>query len=110
VQALQSSYVQQPYFERFSRFRSGYQLAQSYGMKLDFMICLSILLAILFVGVVGAFLLYVPALNVFTAVTLLLGLGLMFALGILTGRRSRRQSPFTHRAAPIRTANLYVVR
>ena len=71
------------------------------GMKLDFIVCLGILLAILFVGIVGAFLLYVPVLTVLTVVTLLLGLGLMFALGILTGRRSRKLSPFSHRAMPI---------
>jgi len=64
-------------------------------MKLDLMICLSILLAVLFVGSVGVFLLYVPALTVITVVTLLLGLGLMFALGMLTGRRSRKLSIFT---------------
>lgn len=81
-------------------------------MKFDFIVCLGVLLAALFVGVVGAFLLYVPALTVFTVVTLLLGLGLMFALGMLTGRRSRRLSPFTHRAVPIRRIpnNLYIVR
>jgi hypothetical protein len=73
------------------------------GMKLDFMICLGILLAILFVGIVGAFLLYVPALTVITVVTLLLGLALMFALGLLTGRRSRKLSQFAHR-------NFYVTR
>jgi hypothetical protein len=70
-------------------------------MKLDFIICLGILLAILFVGIVGAFLLYVPALTVLTVATLVMGLGLMFALGILTGRRSRKLSPFSHRAMPI---------
>jgi hypothetical protein len=69
-------------------------------MKLDFIICLGILLAIVFVGMVGAFLLYVPALTVITVATLLIGLGLMFALGILTGRRSRKLSPFSHRAMP----------
>lgn len=71
-------------------------------MKLDFIICLGLLLAILFVGIIGAFLLYVPVLSVLTAATLLLGLALMFALGILTGRRSRKLSPFSHRAMPIR--------
>jgi hypothetical protein len=71
-------------------------------MKFDFIVCLGILLAVLFLGTVGAFLLYVPALTVFTVVTLLLGLGLMFALGILTGRRARKVSLFTHRAVPIR--------
>jgi Flp pilus assembly protein TadB len=62
-------------------------------MKLDFIICLGILLAIVFVGIVGAFLLYVPALTVLTVATLL--------IGILTGRRSRKLSPFSHRAMPI---------
>jgi hypothetical protein len=81
-------------------------------MKLDFIVCLGILLAVLFVGIVGAFFLYVPALTVFTVVTLVLGLGLMFALGMLTGRRSRKLSPFTHRAMPIRRLpnNIYIVR
>jgi len=71
-------------------------------MKFDFIVILGILLAGLFVGIVGAFLLYVPVLTVLTVVTLLLGLGLMFALGLLTGRRSRKISPFTHRAVTIR--------
>jgi hypothetical protein len=81
-------------------------------MKLDLMVCCGILLAVLFVGVVGAFLIYVPALTVLTVVTLLLGLGLMFALGILTGMRSRKLSLFTRRSTPIRRmpSNLYVVR
>jgi hypothetical protein len=67
-------------------------------MRLDFLVSLSILLALLFLGSVGAFLLYVPALTVFTVVTVLLGLGLMFALGLLTGSRWRKLSPFAHRA------------
>jgi hypothetical protein len=71
-------------------------------MKLDHMVCLGILLAILFVGIVGAFLLYVQTLNVIAVVTLVLGLALMFALGILTGRRARKISPFAHRALTIR--------
>ena len=71
-------------------------------MKLDFMVLLGILLAILFLGVVGAFFLYVPVLTLFTVVTLLLGLGLMFALGILTGRHGRGKYRSTHRAMPIR--------
>jgi len=81
-------------------------------MKLDFIVCLGILLAVFFIGIVGAFLLYVPALAVFTVVTLVLGLGLMFALGMLTGRRSRKLSPFTHRAMPIRRLpnNIFIVR
>jgi hypothetical protein len=71
-------------------------------MKLDHMVCLGVLLALVFVGIVGAFLLYVQTLNVIAVATLVLGLGLMFALGILTGRRARKTSPFTHRALPIR--------
>jgi len=57
------------------------------------MIFLSVLLAVLLASVIGAFLLYVPVLTVLTVVTLVLGLGLMFALGIMTGRRSRRRMP-----------------
>jgi len=71
-------------------------------MKLDLVICMGALLAALFLGIVGAFLLYVPVLTVLTVVTLLLGLGLMFALGIVTGRRARKLSHFSHRAMPIR--------
>jgi hypothetical protein len=71
-------------------------------MKLDLVICMGVLLAALFLGIVGAFLLYVPVLTVLTVVTLLLGLGLMFALGILTGRRARKLSHFSQRAMPIR--------
>ena len=59
-------------------------------MKLDFVVSLSFLLAILFIGAVGAFLLYVPALTVFTVVTMLVGLSLMFALGVMTGRHKPR--------------------
>lgn len=70
-------------------------------MKLDLMVSLGILLAVLFVGIVGLFLFYVQALTVISVVTLLLGLPLMFALGILTGRRARKISAFTHRAMPI---------
>jgi hypothetical protein len=81
--------------------RHGDPSARPIVMKLDFMVCLGTLLAILFVGIVGAFLLYVPALTVITVVTILLGLGLMFALGILTGRGWRKSSPFSHRAMPI---------
>jgi hypothetical protein len=80
----------------------GDQLARIFVMKLDFIVVLGILLAILFLGSIGAFFLYVPVLTVFSVVTLLLGLGLMFALGILTGRRARKISPFSHRAMPIR--------
>jgi hypothetical protein len=79
----------------------GDPVARRNGMKLDFMVFVGALLAILFLGTVGAFLLYVPALTVLTVVTLLLGLGFMFALGIMTGRGWRRSSPFPHRAVPI---------
>jgi hypothetical protein len=71
------------------------------AMKLDHMVCLGILLAVLFVGIVGAFLFYVQTLTVIAVVTLVLGLALMFALGMLTGRRVRKISPFTHRAMPM---------
>jgi hypothetical protein len=106
VQALQSS------FRENAVPHCGDALAHLNCMKLDLMICLGILLAILFIGVVGAFFLYVPALTVLTVVTLLLGLGLMFALGMMTGRRSRKLSPFTHRAMPIRrlSNDTYVTR
>jgi hypothetical protein len=98
VQALQRLFVKSACL----LFHYGWRLTcMPNGMKLDFIVCLGILLAILFVGIVGAFLLYVPVLTVLTVVTLLLGLGLMFALGILTGRRSRKLSPFSHRAMPI---------
>ena len=66
-------------------------------MRLHFVICLSILLAVLFVGMVGAFLLYVPALAVFATVTVLLGLSLMYVLGLITGTRWRRLSPHIDR-------------
>jgi hypothetical protein len=69
-------------------------------MRLDFTICLSILLAILFLGAAGAFFLYVPVLAIFTAVTLVLGLGLMFALGLIAGSRWRKL--FSHRVVPMR--------
>ena len=77
-------------------------------MKLDIMVCGGILLALLLVGVLGAFLLYVPALAVLTVVTLLVGLGLMFVLGMMTGLRSRKLSLFNQRVTPIR--RLHVVR
>ena len=67
-------------------------------MKLDITVFLSILLATLFIGTVGGFLLYVPALSIITVTTMLLGLGLMFALGLQTGRRLRKASRGSHRA------------
>ena len=80
------------------------------GMRLDFTICISILLAILFMGAAGAFFLYVPVLAIFTAVTLLLGLGLMFALGLIAGTRWRKSAAY--RIVPLRRLphNLSVVR
>ncbi len=71
-------------------------------MRLDFVVSISVLLAAVFIGTVGAFLLYVPLLTVLSVATMMIGLGLMFALGLLTGARWRRLSPFTHRATPIR--------
>jgi hypothetical protein len=81
-------------------------------MRLDFAICISILLAVLFIGTAGAFFLFVPVLGILTAVTLLLGLGLMFALGLIAGTRSRKLYPFSHRVLPIRRlpGNLSIVR
>lgn len=70
-------------------------------MRLHFVICLSILLAVLFIGTAGAFFLYVPLLELFTTVVILLGLGLMFVLGLMTGSSWRRFSPLRHRAVPI---------
>jgi hypothetical protein len=65
-------------------------------MKLNFAVALSFLLTILFIGAVGAFLLYVPALSVFAVATVLVGLGLMFAFGLATGSRWRKASRTHH--------------
>ena len=67
-------------------------------MKINFAIALSILLAVLFMGTVGAFLIYVPALTVFTVASVLIGLCLMFALGLTAGREWKKSSRFQHRA------------
>jgi hypothetical protein len=48
---------------------------------------LSVLLAVLLLGSVGAFLLFVPALPLAAVVTVLVALGLMFTLGVQTGGR-----------------------
>jgi hypothetical protein len=69
-------------------------------MRIDFAVCLSVILAVVFLVAAGAFFLYVPALAVLTTVTLVLGLGLMFVLGLMTGSRWRRL--FSHRTTPIR--------
>jgi hypothetical protein len=66
-------------------------------MRRHFIICLSVLLAFLFIGTVGAFLLYVPALAIFATVTVLLGLSLMYVLGLMTGSRWRRSPPHIDR-------------
>jgi hypothetical protein len=67
-------------------------------MRLHFTFCLSILLALLFITSVGAFLLYVPTLDLFVTIMMILGLSLMFALGLITGTRWRRMSAFVHRS------------
>lgn len=59
-------------------------------MKLDLAVSAGILLAILFIGTLGAFMLYVPALSMFVVALVVVGLGLMFALGLLTGRHQRK--------------------
>lgn len=59
-------------------------------MKLTVAVSLSIILAIIFIATVGAFLLYVPALPMLAVATILLGLVLMFGLGLLTGRGWRK--------------------
>lgn len=69
-------------------------------MKLDTAVCLSVLLAAVFLGIVGAFLIYVPALTVITASIVILGLGLMFALGLIAGRRRRKLPEFPHHVIP----------
>ena len=66
-------------------------------MRLHFALCLSILLALLFITSVGAFLLYVPTLDLFVTIMMILGLSLMFALGLITGTRWRRMSALIHR-------------
>jgi uncharacterized membrane protein YedE/YeeE len=77
-------------------------------MRLDFVVSLFLLLAVLFIGTLGAFFLYVSSMTLFSVVAILVGLALMFALGLMTGTRWRRLSPFTHRT-PIRN-NFSVVR
>lgn len=71
-------------------------------MRLGLFLFLSLILAALFTGVVGVFLVYVPAQTVFAAATMVLGLILMYLLGLITGRRWRRLSPTLHRIAPAR--------
>jgi hypothetical protein len=78
-------------------------------MRLDFVVSLLILMAVLFIGTLGAFFLYVSSMTLFLVVAILVSLALMFALGLLTGSRWRKLSLFTHRATPIRS-NFSVVR
>jgi hypothetical protein len=89
--------------------KGGASLAHFSSMRLDFAVSLSVILAVLFIGTVGAFLLYVPALTIFSVTTMVTGLGLMFALGLLTGTRWRRLSPFSHRSMPIKR-DLFIIR
>jgi len=70
-------------------------------MKLNLAVALSILLAVLFVGTVGAFLLYVPALTVFAVASVLAGLCLMFALGLAAGRQWKKSDRFHHHAEKV---------
>jgi hypothetical protein len=67
-------------------------------MKLEIPVFLGFLLAVLFIGVVGGFLLYVPPLSILTVATMLLGLGFMFALGLQTGRKWRKLSRHANRS------------
>jgi hypothetical protein len=90
LQPLHGSTITSRLFSRLDM--SGVWRAPSFLMKIDFVVTLSFLLAILFIGSLGAFLLYVPTLSVFTTVIMLIGLGLMFALGLQTGRHRRRPS------------------
>jgi hypothetical protein len=46
--------------------------------------------AVLFLGSIGAFLLYVPALSIVVVMTTLVGLILLFVLGFQSGRGARR--------------------
>ena len=59
-------------------------------MYREFTFWIGIISVVLFLASLGAFLLYVPVLSVMTVSTTLLGLILMFILGIQTG--SRRSS------------------
>jgi hypothetical protein len=78
-------------------------LADLFGMRLDFVVSLFVLLAVFFIGTLGAFFLYVSSMTLFSVLAIMIGLALMFALGLLTGSRWRKLSPFAHRATPIRS-------
>ena len=80
--------------------RSGYLVAVMDHMKRDLTLwATGILGAVLFLGSIGAFLLYVPALALAVVMTILAGLILMFVLGFQSGRgairilRARKAQP-----------------
>jgi hypothetical protein len=55
-------------------------------------ICLAALVALLFLGSIGAFLLYVPILSIAVVICILLGMTLAFLLGVWAGGTQRRTS------------------
>jgi hypothetical protein len=73
-------------------------------MKRELTLWVGIAAAILFLGSMGAFLLYVPVMAVTAIVAILLGLILMFALGFQVGGRRIRISR-RRKDPPFRLAN-----
>ncbi len=71
--------------------------ASGNGVARYLSIALGVLLGVLVLGTLGAFLLYVPILPFAAVITVLVGLILMFILGVQTGGRRirilRRKSP-----------------
>ena len=55
-------------------------------------ICLVALVALLFLGSIGAFLLYVPVVSIAVVICILLGMTLAFLLGVWAGGTRRRTS------------------
>jgi len=55
-------------------------------------ICLVALVAVLLLGSIGAFLLYVPILSIAVVISILLGMSLAFLLGLWAGGTRRRIS------------------
>jgi len=55
-------------------------------------ICLVALVALLLLGSIGAFLLYVPILSIAVVISILLGMSLAFLLGLWAGGTRRRIS------------------
>jgi hypothetical protein len=83
-----------------TRSSCGRRVATTRHMKRDLTLwATGVLAAVLFLGSVGAFLLYVPALALAVVMTTLVGLLLMFVLGFQSGRgdnrisRARKASP-----------------